>query len=83
MIELCYWSAEPELIGVLRRYIALPDAPRDALRAFLIMSADHPETVGVTVSPEGHVTLYSPAVAEIMLKTAPARAKDERAKAVH
>ena len=83
MIELYYWSAEPELIGVLRRYITLPDGPRNALHAFLTMAADCPETVQVTVSEEGHVTLYSPAVTESMLKAAPRRVNDEQTEAVH
>jgi hypothetical protein len=70
VIELYYWSAEPELIGILRRYVALPDKARDALQAFLAMTADCPETVEVTVSQEGQVTLYSPVVAEVLRKTA-------------
>ena len=83
MIELYYWSAEPELIGVLRRYITLPDGPREALHAFLMVTADCPEKVQVTVSQEGHVTLYSPAVAEIMRNDGLPQINDEQPKAVH
>ena len=83
MVELYYWSAEPELIGILRRYITLPDEPRDALRAFLTITADCPETIQVTVSQEGHVTLSSPAVSGIMLKTTRLRIKKDESEAVH
>lgn len=83
MIELYYWSAEPELIGLLRRYITLPDEPRDALRAFLTATADCPETVRVTVSQDGQVTLYAPTVADGMRKTAHPRINDEPSEVVH
>jgi hypothetical protein len=83
MIELYYWSEESELIGILRRYITLPDEPRDALRAFLAMTADCPETVQVTVSPDGHVTLSSPAVTAVMLESAPLQPENDRSEAVH
>jgi len=83
MVELYYWSAEPELIGILRRYITLPDEPRDALHAFLTITADCPETIQVTVSQEGHVTLSSPTVSGIMLKSTPPRVKNDESEAVH
>ncbi len=83
LVELYYWSAEPELIQALRRYITLPDASRNALLAFLAMTADCPETVEVTVSHEGDVTLYSRAVREVMLKTASLRANDGQAEIIH
>jgi hypothetical protein len=83
MIELYYWSAEAELIGILRRYITLPDEPRDALRAFLTATADCPETVRVTVSQDGRVTLYAPAVAEGMRREERPRVNDEPTEVVH
>ena len=83
LIELYYWSLEPELIGTVRHIVSLPDEPRDALRAFLTMTADCPETVQVSVSQEGHVTLYSTAVAEIMQETMTAPGNDELVKSVH
>jgi len=79
VIELYYWAAEPDLIGILRRYISLPDEPRDALRAFLTMTSDCPETVEVTVSREGNVTFRSPVVANVMRKTECLRIHDEHA----
>lgn len=82
-IELYYWSVEPQLITLLRRIIALPDEPREALRAFLTVTADCPETVCVVVNDEGNVTLRSPAVAEAMLKTGPAPVKGRQPDAVH
>ena len=83
MVELYYWSAEPELITILRRYVALPDKPREALRAFLTMTADNPETVEVAVAPDGRVTLHSWIVGDAMMKTSPLRRKAARAEAVH
>lgn len=83
MIELYYWSAEPELITVLRRYVALPDKPREALLAFLTMTADNPETVEVAVGPDGRITLHSWIVGDAMMRTAPLRKKAARAQPVH
>lgn len=83
VIELYYWSGEPALIGILRRYIALPNEPRDALCAFLTMTADCPESVQVTVNREGQVTLSSPAVTSLMLGSATSRPKRDNTEAVH
>lgn len=66
LLELCYWSAEDDLVNILRHYIELPEQPRQALRAFLTMVADCPESVAVTVSQNGDVTLSSPAVTRLM-----------------
>ena len=83
VIELYYWSVEPQLITLLRRIIALPAEPREALRAFLTVTADCPETVCVVVNDEGNVTLRSPAVSEAMLKTGPTPVKGRQPDAVH
>ena len=71
LIELYYWSAEPGLLETLRRLLDLPEEPREVLRAFVTMVADCPETVTVTVSPGGAVTLSSPAVAQLMSRMDP------------
>lgn len=83
VIELYYWSAEPQLITLLRRIIALPDEPREALRAFLTVTADCPETVRVAVSKDGSVTLRSPATADAMQKTLQPSVKDHLPDGVH
>lgn len=68
LLELYYWSAEEDLVDLLRRYIELPEQPREALRAFLIMVADCPNSVVVNVSQHGEVTLSSPTVTQLMSK---------------
>lgn len=66
LVELYYWSMEPDLLETLHRIIGLPDEPREVLRAFLAMVADCPDTVNVTVSSTGAVTLSSVAVEQLM-----------------
>lgn len=66
LVELYYWSAEPELLETLHRFLSLPEAPHQALRAFLAMVADCPDSVSVAVSRNGTVTLSSLAVAQLM-----------------
>lgn len=83
LVELYYWSAEPELLATLHHYISLPEQPRQALRAFLTMVADCPNTVGVSVSRCGDVTLSSPVVAQLMNKMEALRADTDRAGASH
>lgn len=71
LLELCYWSEEPELLAVLRHYVNLPEGARDALRAFLAITADCPETVEVRLTAEGDVRLASPVLSGRTLKTVP------------
>lgn len=83
LLELYYWSGEDGLLDTLRRYIELPEEPRQALRAFLIMVADCPESVVVSVSQNGDVTLSSPAVARLMNKMDVWRATTDQTEASH
>lgn len=71
LLELCYWSEEPELLAVLRHYVNLPEGARDALRAFLAITADCPETVEVRLTAEGDVRLTSPVLSGRVLQTVP------------
>lgn len=71
LLELCYWSEEPELLAVLRHYVNLPEGARDALRAFLAITADCPETVEVRLTTEGDVRLTSPVLSGRALQTVP------------
>jgi hypothetical protein len=71
MLELYYWSEEPELLAVLRQYVNLPEGARDALRAFLAMTADCPETVEARLTAEGDVRLASPVLSGRALETVP------------
>jgi hypothetical protein len=71
LIELCYWSEEPELLAVLRHYVNLPEGARDALRAFLAITADCPDTVEARLTPDGDVRLRSPVLSGRALRTLP------------
>jgi hypothetical protein len=71
LLELCYWSEEPELIAVLRHYVNLPEGARDALRAFLAITADCPGTVEARLTAEGDVRLTSPVLSGRALQTLP------------
>lgn len=58
LIELYYWSLDPELAEVMRHYITLPNEPRNALRAFLTMTADCAESpCGGNFGWAGHVVV--------------------------
>lgn len=81
ILESYYWSLEPELLQIMRYFIALPDAAKSVLYAFLRMSSDSPDSVTAVVGPKGEVTLFSPAVSEVVgLISAN---KDTRIESVH
>jgi hypothetical protein len=65
LVELYYWSAEPELAEVMRQYMALPDEVRAALHAFLMLVANDPGSVTHRITGEGEIILSSPATAEV------------------
>ena len=65
LVELYYWSAEPELAEVMRQYMALPDEVRAALHAFLMLVANDPGSVTHRITGEGEMILSSPATAEV------------------
>lgn len=83
LLELYYWSAERDLLETLQRYIGLPEQPKDALRAFLTMVADCPDSVSVSVSQKGDVTLSSPVVAQLMSRMDVLRARTGLPEASH
>jgi hypothetical protein len=66
VIELYYWSREPDLTEVMRQFIALPQQAKKALRAFLHMATEDAGSVAVVVGPNGELTLSSPVVAELV-----------------
>lgn len=65
LVELYYWSAEPELAEVMRQYIVLPTEVRAALHAFLMLVANDPGSVTHRITGEGEMILSSPATAEV------------------
>jgi len=66
LLEVYYWSTEPELVEFIRQFLALPNSTRFALTAFMSMTKDAWGSVAVTIGLNGEITLSSPAVAEAM-----------------
>lgn len=83
LIEICYWSAEPELAEVMRQFIALPELPKNALVAFFAMARGNADSVVVTVGPMGEVTLSSPVVSYLMQVMGGVSPKKECPEALH
>src|SRR5262245_60519220 len=72
LVELYYWSVEPELAEVMRQYIALPREVSTTLHAFLMLAAQDPGSVNLRISGDGEMILSSPAAAELARRlTAP------------
>jgi len=63
LLEILYWYEEAELATVMRQFVALPVATRNAMRAFLIMTKDDASSVKVSFTSTG-MTLSSPMIAE-------------------
>jgi hypothetical protein len=66
LLEAYYWSTEPGLAEFVRQFLALPEAARLALAAFLSMTRESGGAVAVTVGRNGDLTLSSPAVWDAM-----------------
>jgi hypothetical protein len=65
LVELYYWSTEPELAEVMRQYVALPEEVRASLHAFLMLAANDPGAVNLRISSDGEMILSSPATEEL------------------
>jgi hypothetical protein len=63
LLEILYWYEEAELATVMRQFVALPVATRNAMRAFLVMTKDDASSVKVSFTSAG-MTLSSPMIAE-------------------
>jgi hypothetical protein len=62
MLELLYWSREPELLDAMRVIAAMPAAAQAKLCAFLAMAADAP-SIKAEFDGAGKLTLSSPQIA--------------------
>src|SRR5262245_16330368 len=80
LVELYYWSVEPELADVMRQYLALPRDVSTKLHAFLMLAAQDPGSVNLRISGEGEMILSSPLAAELARRLRPA---DDPPPAVH
>lgn len=68
LIELCYWSAEPDLAEIMRHYVGLTPEARAALFAFLLLVKVEPGTATIKIAANGEMTFSSPAVADLVRK---------------
>ena len=68
LVELYYWSTEPELAEVMRQYVALPEEVRASLHAFLMLAAGDPDSVNHRFGSDGELILSSPATEELARK---------------
>jgi hypothetical protein len=65
ILELYYFSREPDLLEIMRAIVALPEETRASLEAFLAMSHD-PAAVGAKWDGAGSLTLSSAQVGQTM-----------------
>jgi hypothetical protein len=59
LLEFYYWSREPGMIETMRGIIAMPEAARAALEAFIALARD-PKSIEANMNPHGALTLVSP-----------------------
>jgi hypothetical protein len=55
LLELYYWSTEPELLPIIRGFAALPRGTRAQLETFL--HATDPESVSAAIDTDGDIRL--------------------------
>jgi hypothetical protein len=65
VMELYYWSREPQLLDIIRSIIAMPEQTREKLEAFMSM-AGSPETIAATLDNSGRLTLTSAHVTDAL-----------------
>jgi hypothetical protein len=65
VIELYYWSCEPQLLDMIRAIIAMPAPAREKLEAFLSMAGD-PETIAASIDRSGRLILTSSHVVDAL-----------------
>jgi hypothetical protein len=55
LLELYYWSIEPELLPIIRGFASLPIETRARLEAFLL--ASEPKSISAKTGPSGQIRL--------------------------
>jgi hypothetical protein len=65
LLELYYFSREPDILEIMRAIAALPEETRASLEAFLAMSPD-PAAVAARLDGAGRLTLSSSQVGQTM-----------------
>jgi hypothetical protein len=69
MLELLYWSREPELLDAMRAIAAMPSAIQAKLCAFLAMAADA-QSIMAELDVAGNLKLSSPHIAAALAEMA-------------
>ena len=59
LVELYYWSREPDLAEIMRQIVSIPEDARNALHVFFRLTAENPSSVSINVSTNGDVVLSS------------------------
>lgn len=69
LIELFYWSTEPDLLPIVRAFVGLPPAAQTQIRTFL--QATPPDRVHAEIDAEGNLKLSAAdhAARRALLKT--------------
>ena len=83
LIELYYWSREPELAEIMREVVALPDESKAILHAFFRLAEGGGDAVTVTVGAEGDVTLSSPGVTRMLIRMMRAPVREPAVDSLH
>jgi hypothetical protein len=65
VMELYYWSREPQVLEIIRSIIAMPAPTREKLEAFLSMAGD-PETIAASIDNAGRLSLTSSHVVDAL-----------------
>lgn len=65
LMELYYWSAEHDLLDVMRQFIALSPGVRAKLHGFLMLVKDAPGSVTAEIGETGELTFSAPVAAEL------------------
>jgi hypothetical protein len=66
LLELYYWTVEPHLAELMRCFVMLPRDVQQTLHAFMAMTQSAPDSVKVTISQRGNLTLSSDFVSTIV-----------------
>ena len=66
VLELLYWSQEPELAEMMRSIVAMPDETKRALHAFFRLAEGDLKSMSVAVNAEGDLTLSSSFVTDLL-----------------
>ena len=60
VLELFYWSQDPELLAMLRTIVYLPDEYRRTIGGFF--SKSNPNSISITIDSAGRIILSAPEI---------------------